>query len=392
MATISTTIGLVDNISGQLAIIQGNIADVTEALKGIETGLSNGQNKANSFSWSTFISNCESAGKAISKIGSEMSLALTAPLLLLGKKMYGNATDYESAFAGVKKTTEATAEEYQALYDGMIQMSETETPAGFVELSGIMEMAGQLGVAKEELLGFTKTYADLQASTNIQGEEGAADLQRFLNLTEKSTANVARVGGVIVELGNNFATTENEILAMATRMASTADLAGLTSTEILALSAALSSAGINAEAGGSAAGKLMKSMQLAAEMGAEAQNLLGDEYKSPLDFSYFISSNSNLLGVARQLGVTTEYVEQLGQSWLDMEKFAQVSGKTADQFREDWADSPAQGMLDFFVGLGNLDASGQQSALSMLNEMGITEIRLSNLAAAMAGNSDLYIM
>lgn len=390
MATISSTISLVDDISSKLTTIQTNINNVKTSLESLDGGLSTSQTNANNFSWDTFIKNCETAGEKISAVGQKMTLAFTAPLLLFGKKMYGAATDYESAFAGVRKTTDATEEEYQALYDGMIQLSETETSVGFVDLAGIMEMAGQLGVAEDELLGFTKTYADLQESTNIQGGEGAADLQRFLNLTEQSTQNVGRVGGVIVELGNNFATTESEILAMATRMASTADLAGLTSTEILALSAALSSAGINAEAGGSAAGKLMKSMQLAAEMGAEAQNLLGAEYGNATDFSYFISSNTNLLGVAQQLGKTTEYVEQLGQSWLDLEKFAQVSGKTADQFRADWADSPAQGMLDFFVGLGNLDASGQQSALSMLNEMGITEIRLSNLVAAMAGNSDLY--
>lgn len=390
MATISSTVSLVDNISSKLTTIKGNLDEVVSAFESMQGSFDTSQSKANGFSWDTFIKNCETAGQKIADVGTKMTLALTTPLVLLGKSMYGAATDYESAFAGVRKTTEATEEEYQALYDGMLQLSETETSVGFVDLAGIMEMAGQLGVAEEELLGFTKTYADLQESTNIQGAEGAADLQRFLNLTEQSTQNVARVGGVIVELGNNFATTESEILAMATRMASTGDLAGFTSTEILALSAALSSAGINAEAGGSAAGKLMKSMQLAAEMGAEAYNLLGGTYGNAVDFSYFISSKENLLGVAQELGVTTDYVEQLGQSWLDMEKFAQVSGKTADQFRTDWADNPAQGMLDFFVGLGNLDASGQQSALSMLNEMGITEIRLSNLVAAMAGNSDLY--
>ena len=390
MATISSTVSLVDNISSKLTTIKGNLDEVVSAFESMQGSFDTSQSKADGFSWDTFIKNCETAGQKIADVGTKMTLALTTPLVLLGKSMYGAATDYESAFAGVRKTTEATEEEYQALYDGMLQLSETETSVGFVDLAGIMEMAGQLGVAEEELLGFTKTYADLQESTNIQGGEGAADLQRFLNLTEQSTQNVARVGGVIVELGNNFATTESEILAMATRMASTGDLAGFTSTEILALSAALSSAGINAEAGGSAAGKLMKSMQLAAEMGAEAYNLLGGTYGNAVDFSYFISSKENLLGVAQELGVTTDYVEQLGQSWLDMEKFAQVSGKTADQFRTDWADNPAQGMLDFFVGLGNLDASGQQSALSMLNEMGITEIRLSNLVAAMAGNSDLY--
>lgn len=390
MATISSTVSLVDNISSKLTTIKGNLDEVVSSFESLQGSFDTSQSKANGFSWDTFIKNCKTAGQKIADVGTKMTLALTTPLVLLGKSMYGAATDYESAFAGVRKTTEATEEEYQALYDGMLQLSETETSVGFVDLAGIMEMAGQLGIAEEELLGFTKTYADLQESTNIQGGEGAADLQRFLNLTEQSTQNVARVGGVIVELGNNFATTESEILAMATRMASTGDLAGFTSTEILALSAALSSAGINAEAGGSAASKLMKSMQLAAELGADAYDLLGGTYGNAVDFSYFISNKENLLGVAQELGVTTDYVEQLGKSWLDMEKFAQVSGKTADQFRTDWTDNPAQGMLDFFVGLGNLDASGQQSALSMLNEMGITEIRLSNLVAAMAGNSDLY--
>lgn len=390
MATISSTVSLVDNISSKLTTIKGNLDDVVSSFESLQGSFDTSQSKANGFSWDTFIKNCETAGQKIADVGTKMTLALTTPLVLLGKSMYGAATDYESAFAGVRKTTDATEEEYQALYDGMLQLSETETSVGFVDLAGIMEMAGQLGVAEEELLNFTKTYADLQESTNISGSEGAADLQRFLNLTEQSTQNVARVGGVIVELGNNFATTETEILAMAIRMASTGDLAGFTSTEILALSAALSSVGIGAEAGGSAAGKLMKSMQLAAELGADAYDLLGGTYGNAVDFSYFISSKENLLSVAQELGITTDYVEQLGQSWLDMEKFAQVSGKTADQFRTDWADNPAQGMLDFFVGLGNLDASGQQSALSMLNEMGITEIRLSNLVAAMAGNSDLY--
>ena len=77
-------------------------------MKNTLKSVSDEQNSLDSFSWSTFLSNAESAGEKVRKIGQKMSVALTTPLVILGKKLYGTATDYESAFAGVKKTTDAT--------------------------------------------------------------------------------------------------------------------------------------------------------------------------------------------------------------------------------------------------------------------------------------------
>lgn len=390
MGKISSTIELVDNMSSKLSEIETNINSMKNTLKSV----SGEQSAIDKFNWNTFLSNAENAGKKIKKIGNEMTLALTTPLLLLGKKMYGAATDYESAFAGVKKTTDATEEEYAQLYSDLLGISET-TPTGFVEAAGIMEMAGQLGVAKDELTDFTKTYIALQASTNIQGEEGAANLARFLNVTEKTTKNVDKVGGVIVALGNNFATTEDEILSMATRMGATADLAGFSSAEILAFSAALSSVGINAEAGGSAAGKLMKKMQLAAEVGGTAQARLasaGFNYDNGLDFVNALSTmkKADIADIADSLGITVDAVQDLGNNWLAMEQFASVMGMDTSQFLKSWDESAAQSMLKFFQGLGSMDAEEGNSVLAQLAEMDLTEIRLSNLVAAMAGNGDLF--
>ena len=407
MATISSTIKLVDEISSQLSNIESNVNKLKDALKGVEDGTGD-LNKAK---FDTFISNAEQAGKKIQKIGKQMSVALTTPLVMLGKKLYGTATDYESAFAGVKKTTEATEAEYDALYEGLLQIAETN-PTGFVEAAGIMEMAGQLGVAKEELIGFTEAYIGLQESTNINGEEGAADLARFLNVTEKSTANIERVGGVIVGLGNNFATTEQEILAMATRMGATADLAGFSSAEILAFSAALSSVGINAEAGGSAAGKLMKKMQLAAEIGGKAQEKISgihwieedkktgvktevwlkDLASNGLEFVNYLDTlkSAEKVDIASQLGMTVDSLQQMADSWLLFDQFSEVMGISGDEFLQGWNESAAQSMLKFFQGLGNLDPETGNSVLAQLAEMDITEIRLSNLVAALAGNPEVF--
>ena len=390
MATISSTLTLVDNMTRKLNTIRDAVGEVESNLQAI----SGNQSDIDKFSWSTFLSNAEEAGKKMEKIGKQMSLAITGPLVLLGKKMYGNAVDYESAFAGVKKTTDATEEEYAALYSDLLEISE-RSPTGFVEGAGIMEMAGQLGVAKDQLTGFTEAYIGLQESTNIQGESGAADLARFLNVTEKTTANVDRVGGVIVGLGNNFATTEAEILSMATRMGATADLAGFSAPEILAFSAALSAVGINAEAGGSAAGKLMKRMQLAAEVGGQAQERLaaaGYEYSSGLDFSNALAAmkKEDLVGIADDLGITTDAVNELASSWLALDQFSEVMGLDQAGFMKSWDEGAATSMLRFFQGLGNLDPDSGISVLAQLAEMDLTEIRLSNLVAAMSGNSALF--
>lgn len=48
---------------------------------------------------------------------------------------------------------------------------------------------------------------------------------------------------------NNFATTESDIVSMANRLAASGTLAGLTNQEILGLATAMSSVGIEAEAG-----------------------------------------------------------------------------------------------------------------------------------------------
>ena len=407
MATVSSTIQLVDRMSETLSKIEGNINSMKDTLKSV----SDKQADIDGFSWNTFLSNAEAAGEKMVGIGKKMTVAMTTPLVMLGKKLYGTATDYESAFAGVKKTTEATEEEYNQLYEGLLQIAETN-PTGFVDAAGIMEMAGQLGVAKEELIRFTEAYIGLQESTNINGEGGAADIARFLNVTEKSTANINRVGGVIVGLGNNFATTEQEILAMATRMGATADLAGFSSAEILAFSAALSSVGINAEAGGSAAGKLMKKMQLAAEVGGDAAKKIEDvtiSWKNPatgdyvtrylkdmvdsgLDFVNYLTGakKDDKVDIANQLGMTVEAVNDLADNWLLFDQFSEVMGITGKEFLSGWKESPAQSLLNFFQGLGNLDTESGNSVLAQLAEMDITEIRLSNLVAAMTGNSEIF--
>lgn len=414
MATISTTLTLIDKMSTNILNIQNKVNGLASALGGLGMDVENAETAMGKAEFKDFKTQIDDLLTKLGSLGDTMTATLTLPGVLLGKKMYSASVEYESAMANVEKTTGATAAQMDTLNEAVQEMVESmPIEGGFEQAAGTMAMAAQLGVQEtDDLIKFTQTYEKLVASTNISGESGAADVAQFLNVVEGGVQNVDRFASTIVELGNNFATDEDAILAMAKKMAAAGELAGFSTSEILALATALTSVGINAEAGGSAAGKLMKQMQSAAEVGILAQEAFtsGFVVRDPLgnvleelDFQgaayleAYISDPDNFRQVQDALSlylggdlVSEDYVYSLLDAWFALEDFSEMSGKTAEQFAADWASNPAQGMLDFFYGLSMLDASGQESAIAAMERMGISEIRLSNLVAAMAGNPDLF--
>ena len=180
------------------------------------------------------------------------------------------AIGFESAFAGVRKTVEATEQEFSALAAQFTELS-TVTPVTREELAHIGELAGQLGVAGvENLSKFAETVARIAVSTNLTAEQAATDFARLSNVMGVPIEHVDRLGATVVALGNNFATTEQEISAMAQRLAGAGRTLGLTASEVLGISAALSAVGVEAEAGGSAFSKVFIQLASAASEGDTA--------------------------------------------------------------------------------------------------------------------------
>ena len=82
----------------------------------------------------------------------------------LGVGVAKAAINFESAFAGVRKTVEATEPELRKLAVGIRELAR-EIPATTTEIAGVAEAAGQLGVATPAILGFTRTMIDLGETT-----------------------------------------------------------------------------------------------------------------------------------------------------------------------------------------------------------------------------------
>lgn len=247
--------------------------------------------------------------------------------------------DFESAITGVAKTTDLTDEELAAMSDSIKALS-TEIPATTEEIAAVTEAAGQLGIQKDALLDFTEIMTMLGTATNMTADEAATSLARFANITGMATDNYGRLGSVIVDLGNNFATTESEIVAMGTRLASAGKLAGLTEPEIMALAAAMSSVGIEAEAGGTAMIQTLNAIEKAVAKGGD-----------------------------------------------DLAEFARIAGMSSEEFSSAWKNDAMSALTSFIGGLGKLDEQGESTVL-VLEDLGLTGIRQSNMLKALGLAAD----
>ena len=297
--------------------------------------------------WTQFGQKCEAAGakmKAVgdklTSIGKTMTTTVTVPLAAAGTAAGKAAIDFESAFAGVAKTVDATDEQLAELSDGIRDMAK-EIPATTTEISAVAEAAGQLGIATEDVLDFTRVMIDLGNSTNLSAEEAASSLAKFANITGMAADDYDRLGSTIVALGNNFATTEADIVNMSTRLAGAGTTAGLTETDILALATAMSSVGIEAEAGGSAMSQTMNAIEKAVATGSDK-----------------------------------------------VQEFARIAGMSADEFAQTWNDKPIDAITAFVKGLGQLDEQGESATL-VLDELGLSGLRQSDMLKRLASASDL---
>lgn len=329
---LQAVIRLRDDISRPLRTIRGNLDDLGR-------NINNNNRRMNNLR-----TGMKAVGKGAVVAGGAIVASLGTAFVYSAKK----AIEFESAFAGVKKTLNTdgmSAGEIKTTLDGLnkglLKMSNT-MPQSASELAAIAESAGQLGIKTPNILEFTKTMAMLGDTTNLTSEEGATTFARFANIVGMSQNDFGRLGSVTVALGNNLATTEQEISAMALRLAGAGSQVGMTEAQIFSLSGALSSVGIEAEAGGTAFSKVISSMQLSVETG-----------------------KGNLKG------------------------FAKVAGMTTQEFSKRFKSDATGALMEFIKGLDNTKRNGK-SATAVLSDMGIEEVRLTDALKRASGASGVF--
>jgi len=303
------------------------------------------------------------------------------------------AIDFESAFTGVQKTVELTAEEFDVLNTSLKNMTKT-VPKSYVELASIAEIAGQLGVeGVDNITKFTKTITDISESTNLTAENAATSFARIANVMGEPIANVDRMGAAVVDLGNNFATSETEIVEMSMRVMGAGKTIGMSTQDVFGMSAALSSLGIQSEMGGSAISRAMITMSKAVSNGADGFKQFSEKSGLSLDEINLLMTKSTPAAYQYLLNnteMTTEEINRLLKDTTleassDLMNFATVSGLSADEFSKLWSTKPVEAMSKVIMGLKKTNEEGGNT-FGVLEDLDLSAIRISDTMLRLAGS------
>ena len=280
------------------------------------------------------------AGKTLGNIGDAATTGITVPMVAAAAACGKAAIDIDDAMTSIRKTVDGTDKEYKQLRDAAIKFSKTNavSPSQLLEIEAL---GAQLGFSIDELEEFGEVVSGLDIATNMDAETAATEMAQFANVTRMAHSQVSNYASAIVQLGNTSATTEADISSMAMRLAASATQVGMTQSEILGLAAAMSSLGIEAEAGGSALSTIMAKIDKSVALGIE-----------------------------------------------NCEKWAEAAGMSAEEFADAWGTDPVAALTAVLQGMDNTSQAGGNMSV-MLQELGITELRQVDAMKRLAGNSDL---
>ena len=321
---------------------QTAVSQATKQYEEYEKGVKAAEKVANAERWQQTGKGLKEVGESIDTITKPIQYAATAALGL-GAASAIAAVNFEDNFANVKKTVDGTPEELEDIRQKIIQLSTTgidghnAIPQTTAELTELAAAGGQLGITTDNIVDFTEVMAQMGSATNLVGEEGAATLARFQNVMGVGQNEIRNIGSAIVDLGNHSATTESEIASMALRMGKYGSSVRMSAADVLGYSAALSSLGIEAQMGGSAIGRTWLSIETAVASGGE--------------------------------GLT---------------KFAKYSGKSAEEFKEQW-NTDSSGAFNGLL-------KGLQSAENLtvaLDDLGINNTQDIQAMMALVNGYDL---
>jgi TP901 family phage tail tape measure protein len=248
-----------------------------------------------------------------------MGLALTGAAVASGV----TSAKFERDFANVVRTTGVSGKAVQELKTQFLDLA-TTIPVSWSELTNVGTLAGQLGIAKNQVTDFTQTVAMFSATTDVSTTAAATGFGRLNQLIGGVDGQFNKLASSILAVGVNSVATESQIITVAENIASIGNLAGFSADQIIGFSGALASAGIQPE--------LARGL---------TQRLFG------------------------------EINTAISQSSVQLESFAKISGMTSSQFATNWKSDAAGTLVSFLKGV-NSEGNNAQAALASI---GITSVR-----------------
>src|SRR5690606_4128851 len=267
-----------------------------------------------------------------------------ASLLGIATAITGLAIKMDREFVDVIRTTgvylddsSVSAEQLRKSFNDLF----TSIPISWGALTEIGTLAGQLGVASENVDEFTRLVAMFASVTDVSVEQSATAFGRLSELLDVNASEYENLGSSILAVGVASVATESQIINTTTQLASMGNFAGFSADEVVGLSSALASLGTQPELSRGTITRLFTNISKAIADGGDRLN-----------------------------------------------EFARVSNMPASEFAKNWDEDAAGTFQRLIEGLGRVEEEGGDAVIA-LNRLGITAARDIPTILRLAQNHEL---
>lgn len=270
----------------------------------------------------------------VSNTARNLSLAIAG----IGTAAIVASAHLERAFADVERTLEPGTYSVEALRGELLQLSR-EIPTSFADISKVATLGNQLGIAADQISGFTETVVAFSTASGMSVDQVALAFGQLGNLLDVPADKFDSLASAIALVGVRSAATETQIVSIAREIAPAAASAGFAYEEVVGLSGALGSLKVPPERSRSTILQFFETLNMAVAKG-------GDDLKN----------------FAKVVGVSSAELERMVRS------------------------GEGRGILERFIGrVSNADSV---SITKALNELGLAGLRVNPTIRALARNMD----
>ncbi|WP_302221673.1 phage tail tape measure protein [uncultured Acidaminococcus sp.] len=158
-----------------------------------------------------------------------------------------SAMQFESVMADVRKVVDFdTPQQFKEMSDDILKLSQ-EIPVSASGLAQIMASAGQAGIARNELVAFTRDAAKMGVAFDITADQAGDMMAKWRTAFKMGQDQVVELADKVNYLGNKTAASAPAIADVVTRIGPLGSVGGVASGEIAAMGASIVGSGIASE-------------------------------------------------------------------------------------------------------------------------------------------------
>lgn len=177
-----------------------------------------------------------------------------------------NAISYESSMADVAKVVDGLKDDngnltaqYYEMSDALLELS-TRIPPTAEELTQIAAAAGQSGIARKEIVGFTEDAAKMSVAFDTTADKAGTWMAQWRTAFKMNQKEVKTLADQINYLGNVSGANALQLSSIVTAVGSLGDVGGLSAAQIAAIGDTMASVGVGEDVAATGIAKMITTM------------------------------------------------------------------------------------------------------------------------------------